>query len=102
MDYLMGLPKTRSKNNTICVIVDRLTKFAHFIAMASTWTLDQLVHAYLNEIIHLHGVPSLLVSGRDTRFQAGFWQKLQEAFATKLNFSTTFHLTMKGQTKHVI
>ena len=65
MDYLMGLPKTKSMTNTICVIVDRLTKFAHFIVMANA-------RVYINEIVHLHGVPSSIVSDRDMRFQAGF------------------------------
>ena len=98
----MGLLKTRSKNNTIQAIVDRLTKSAHFITIESTWTLDQLARAYLNEIVHLHGVPTSIVSDQDTMFQAGFWQKLQEAFGTKLNFSAAFHSDMDGQTEHTI
>ena len=89
MHFVMGLPKARSKNDLIWVIVDRLSKTIYLIAIvdrlsksiyliaiASAWTLDQLTHAYLNEIIHLHGVLSSMVSNRGTRFQAGFWQKL--------------------------
>jgi len=72
MDFVVGLPPTQKKNNAIWVIVDRLMKMAHFIAMRNTWTLDQLARAYLEEIIRLHGVPSSIVSDRDTRFQSGF------------------------------
>lgn len=55
MDFVMGLPKTRSKNNTIRAMLDRLSKFAHFIAMVSTWTLDQLTRAYLSGIVRMIG-----------------------------------------------
>ena len=91
MDFVIGLPPTQKKNTTIWVIMDRLTKTAHFIAMRNTWTLEQLARAYLEEIVRLYGVPSSIMSDRDTRFQSGFWQKLQEAFGTLLRFSTTFH-----------
>ena len=91
MDFVMGLPKTRSKNSGIWVIVDTLTKSMRFIIMEYTWTLDQLACAYLNEIVHLHWVPSSIVSDQDTRFQVGFWYKLQESFRTKLIVGTTFH-----------
>jgi len=68
--FVMGLLKTRAKNNAIWVIVDRLIKSIHFIAMANTWTLYQLTLAYLNEIVRFHVVPSSIISDRDTRFQA--------------------------------
>jgi len=58
------------------VIVDRLTKSPRFIAMANTWTLDQLTGVYVNEIVPLHGGPRSIVSDRDTGFQVGFGQKL--------------------------
>ena len=68
MDFMLGLPLTWRKNNAIWVIVDRLTKTAHFIVMGNTWTMDELARAYLEEIVRLHGVPSSIVSDRDTRF----------------------------------
>ena len=88
IDFVVGLPLTQRKNNAIWVIVDRLTKTAHFIAMRNTWTLDQLARAYLEEIVRLHGVPSSILSDRDTRFQSTFWQKLQEVFRMLLLRST--------------
>jgi len=68
MNFVVGLPPTMRKNNGIWVIVDRLTKIAHFIAMRNTCTLDQLARTYLEEIVRLHGMPSCIVSDRDTRF----------------------------------
>ena len=102
MNFVIGLSLTQWKNNVILVIVDRLTKSAHFLAMRNTWILDQLARAYLEEIVRLHGVPSSIVSDWDTRFQSGFWQKLQEAFRTLLRFRTAFHPATDGQTEHTI
>jgi len=102
MDFVIGLSLTQQKHNSIWVIVDRLTKSAHFIAMKNTWTLDQLARAYVEEIVRLHGVPSSIVSDRDTWFQFGFWQKLQEVFGTLLRFSTAFHPATDGQTECTI
>ena len=86
----------------IWVIVDRLTKSAHFVAMRNIWTSDQLARAYLEQIVWLYGVPSSIVSDRDTRFQSGFWQKLQEAFRTLLHFSIAFHPATDGQMERTI
>ena len=102
MDFVTGLPPTQKGNNTIWVIVDRLTKVAHFIAMKNTWTMEQMANAYVKEIVRLHGVPKSIVSDRDTRFQAHFWKKLQEAFGTQLKFSTAFHPATDGQTERTI
>ena len=66
MDFVMWLPLAQRKHNVIWVIIDRLTKSTHFIALRNTWTLDQLARAYLEEIVWLHGVPSSIVSDRDT------------------------------------
>jgi len=102
MDFVVSLPLTQWKNNVIWVIVDRLTKIAHFIAMRNTWTLDQLARAYPEEIVRLHEVPSSIVSDRDTRFHSGLWHKLQDEFGTLLGFSTAFHPATGGQTEHTI
>jgi len=102
MDFVVGLPLTRQKNNAIWVIVDRLTNTAHFIAMRNTWTLDQLARAYLEEIVRLHKVPSSIVSDQGSRLQSGFWQKLQGVFGTLLHFSIAFYLATDGQTERTI
>lgn len=102
MDFVTGLPPTLKGSNTVWVIVDRLTKVARFIAMKNTWTMEQMANAYVKEIVRLHGVPKSIVSDRDTRFQAHFWKRLQEAFGTHLNFSTAFHPATDGQTERTI
>ncbi|XP_077249415.1 uncharacterized protein LOC143888918 [Tasmannia lanceolata] len=101
MDFIMGLPKTKSGCDSIWVIVDRLTKSAHFISMKNTWTLNKLAEVYVAQINRLHGVPASIVSDRDTRFTSGFWRGLQEALGSKLNFSTAYHPQTDDQTERV-
>ena len=72
MNFVLGLPLTQRKNNTIWIIVDKLTKIAHFIAIGNISTVDLLAGAYLEEIVQPHKIPSSIVSDRDTRFQSGF------------------------------
>ena len=67
MDFVLGLPRTRSGNDTLWVIVDRLTKSARFIPMNNQWSMDQLARAYLKNVVRYHGVPRSIVSDRDTR-----------------------------------
>ena len=85
MDFIMGLPLSLSRKNAIWTIVDRLTKSAHFLPIHDTWGIERLAQLYVKEIVRLHGIPKDIVSDRDWRFQARFWQALQKAFETKLN-----------------
>ena len=96
MDFVMGLPKTRRKNDTVWAIVDWLTKLAHFLPMLVNLPLSQLAELYVSEIVRLHGVPMTIVSDRDTQFTSRFWRALQEAFGTVLNYSTAFHPQIDG------
>ena len=91
MDFVTGLPKARRKNDAVWVIVDRLTKSARFLPMRVNLPLPQLAELYVFEIVHLHGIPILIMSDRDTQFTSRFWRALQEAFGTVLNYSTAFH-----------
>ncbi|KAA3470061.1 DNA/RNA polymerases superfamily protein [Gossypium australe] len=84
------------------VIVDKLTKSAHFIPVRTNYSLDKLAELYISEIVRLHGVPLSIVSDKDPRFTSRFWKKLQETLGTKLHFSTTFHPQMDGQSERVI
>ena len=101
MDFVMGLPLTASRKNAIWVIVNRLTKTAHLVAIHDSWEIDKLVNIYLKEVVKLHGVPRDIISDREPRFQARFWKALQEAFGTKLQFSSSYHLETDGQTERV-
>ena len=91
MDFVSGLPLTQKKHDSVWVIIDRLTKSAHFIPVTIDYSMDQLAEIYVDEIVRLHRVPLSIVSDRDLRFTSRFWKELQSALGTRLNFSTTFH-----------
>ncbi|KAM0017120.1 putative nucleotidyltransferase, Ribonuclease H [Helianthus debilis subsp. tardiflorus] len=102
MDFVTKLPKTRKGNDTIWVIIDRLTKSAHFLPMKETFSMDQLAKLYVNEIVSLHGIPLSIVSDRDSRFTSHFWSSFQKAMGTKLNLSTAYHPQTDGQSERTI
>ncbi|TYG95161.1 hypothetical protein ES288_A11G246300v1 [Gossypium darwinii] len=102
MDFVSGLPLSPSKKNEIWVVVDRLTKSAHFIPVHTDYSLDKLAELYISQIVKLHRVPISIVSNRDPRFTSRFWKKLQDALGTKLHFSTTFYPQTDGQSKWII
>ena len=76
MDFVFSLPRTREGHDGIWVIVDRLTKSAHFLPVGKKYKLDNLAELYVNEIVRLHGVPESIVSDRDPRFASRFWRAL--------------------------
>ena len=88
MDFVTALPKTRSGNYTIWVIVDRLTKSAVFIPIKETWKKKQLAKTYIKHVVRLHGVPKDIISDRDSRFLSKFWKKVQLNLGTTLKMST--------------
>nr|GEU94309.1 hypothetical protein [Tanacetum cinerariifolium] len=88
MDFVTKLPRTSSGHDTICVIVDRLTKSAHFLPMREDYKMDRLARLYLNEIFARHGVSISIISNRDSRFMSRFWQSMQEALGALLDTST--------------
>ena len=102
MDLVSTLPKTSSRHDMIWVIVDRLTKSAHFIPLRTGCSMEKLAHTYIQEIVRLHGVPLTLVSDRDSRFTGRFWKSLQEALGTQLRFSTAFHPQTDEQSERTI
>lgn len=101
MDFVVGLPKSGTGHDAIWVIVDRLTKSAHFIPYCMTYTTERLCQIYLQEVVRLHGVPVSIVSDRDPRFTSKFWSSFQKAFGTSLNLSTAYHPETDGQTERV-
>ncbi|GJR48588.1 putative reverse transcriptase domain-containing protein [Tanacetum coccineum] len=82
MDFVTKLPKTSTGQDTIWVIVDRLTKFAHFLPMRENKSMEKLTRQYLKEVVTSHGVPVSIISDRDGRFTSQLWQSLQKALAT--------------------
>ncbi|GJW15711.1 putative reverse transcriptase domain-containing protein [Tanacetum coccineum] len=93
---------TSSGHDTIWVIVDLLTKSAHFLPMREDYKMDRLARLYLNEIVARHGVPISIISDRDSRFTSRFWQTMQEALGNRLDMSTTYHPQTDGQSERTI
>lgn len=101
MDFITGLPKTQKGHDAIWVVVDRLTKSAHVLPFKSKTTLEQMAQLYMEKVVSLHGIPTSIISNRDSRFTSGFWKGLQKAMGTSLDFSTAFHPQIDGQTERV-
>jgi hypothetical protein len=96
MDFIAGLPRTPTGYDSIWVIVDRLTKVAHFIPVRTNYTGAKLAELYLAWIVCLHGVPKKIMSDRGSQFTSWFWQKLHECLDTQLNFSSAYHPQTDG------
>ncbi|GKC81017.1 putative reverse transcriptase domain-containing protein [Tanacetum coccineum] len=102
MDFVSGLPRTPSGYDSIWVIVDRLTKSAHFLPMKKTDSIEKLAQLYLKEIVCRHGVPVSVISDRDSLFTSRFWVSLQKALGTQLDLSTAYHPETDGQSERTI
>ncbi|GJS87383.1 reverse transcriptase domain-containing protein [Tanacetum coccineum] len=102
MDFVTKLPKTASGQDMIWVIVDRLTKSAHFLPAKENNSIEKLTRQYLKEVVSRHEVPISIISDYDGRFVSQFWQSLQEAFGTQLDMSTAYHPETDGQSKRTI
>ncbi|GJX53023.1 putative reverse transcriptase domain-containing protein [Tanacetum coccineum] len=102
MDFITKLPKTSNGHDTIWVIVDRLTKSAHFIPTRETDSMETLTRLYIKEIVSWHGVPISIISDRDNHFTSRFWQSLQSALGTQLDMSTAYHPETDGQSERTI
>ncbi|GJW76365.1 putative reverse transcriptase domain-containing protein [Tanacetum coccineum] len=102
MDFFTKLPKTSTRHDAICVIVDRLTKSAHFIPIQATDSMETLTRLYIKEIVSQHGVPISIISDRDSHFTSRFWQSLQNALGTQLDMSTAYHPETDGQSERTI
>ena len=102
MDFVTGLPRTVEGYDTIWVIVDRLTKTAHFIPTKITYSLEKLAELYISNVVRLHGVPKSIISDRDSRFTAQFWKCLHRALGTYLKYSTAYHPQTDGQSERTI
>ena len=102
MDFVTGLPKTKSKDDAIWVIVDTLTKVAHFIAFRYGLTGEQMAMLYMVHQHRLHGIPTTIIFDRDPRFTARFWKSFHAALGTEVVFNTTHHPQTDGQSERTI
>jgi hypothetical protein len=91
MDFIIRLPRTQATYDSIWVIMDRLSKVAHFIPVKMRYSGATLIELYMSQIVCLHGVPKKIVSDRGFQFTSKFWEKLHKSMDTKLNFSSAQH-----------
>ncbi|KAI3726575.1 hypothetical protein L1987_66373 [Smallanthus sonchifolius] len=102
MDFITKLPRTSSGHDSIWVIVDRLTKSAHFLPICEDYKMEKLAKLYMNEVITRHGVPVSIISDRDSRFTSRFWKSLQKSLGTRVDLSTAYHPQTDGQSERTI
>lgn len=100
MDFIEGLPLSENAN-TILVVVDRLTKYAHFLPLKHPYTAASVSKVFIDQIVRLHGVPLTIISDRDKIFTSHFWRELLKALGTQLHYSTAYHPQTDGQSERV-
>ena len=102
MDFVVGLPRTRRQFDSIWVVVDRMTKSAHFLPVKTTFNAEEYARLYIQELVRLHGVPRSIISDRGTQFTSHFWKSFQRGLGTTVKLSTAFHPQTDGQAERTI
>nr|GEV12249.1 reverse transcriptase domain-containing protein [Tanacetum cinerariifolium] len=102
IDFVTKLTKTTTGQDTIWVIIDHLTKSAHFLPMREDDTLEKLARQYLKEVVSRHGVPVLIISDHDGRITSHFWKSHNKALGTRLDISTAYHPKTDGKSERTI
>ena len=100
MDFIEGLPKSQGFS-VILVVVDRLTKFAHFLPVKHPYTAATIAQLFMDNVVKLHGLPSTIVTDRDTVFLSHFWKELFKLYKINLQLGTAYHPQTDRQTERV-
>jgi hypothetical protein len=101
IDFITSLPKTSRGFDSIWVIVDQLTKSAHFVPVKTNYRASRYAEIYVVQIMSLHGIPKTIVTDRGTQFVSQFWKQFQKSLGTKLLYSIAYHPQTGGQTERV-
>jgi hypothetical protein len=101
MDFITGLPTSARQNDAIMVVVDKLSKSAHFIPIKSTFKEIDIANLFMKDMFRLHGMPKKIMSDRDMKFPSNFWKSLMAGIETKLLFITAYHPQIDEQTERV-
>lgn len=101
MDFVEGLPRTQNVFDSILVVVDCFSKIVHFLPCKHTTDVIHVAQLFFRDVYRLHGLPTSIVSDRDTRFLSYFWRNLWDMTNTLLNFSSAYHLQIDSQTEVV-
>jgi hypothetical protein len=101
MDFIVGLPKTAKGFHSIWVIIDRITKIAHFLPVKTSYPVITYAQIYIARILSLHEVPKTIVSNRGPQFVSKFWEELHKSLGTKLLHSSAYHTQTSGQIERV-
>ena len=96
MNFVEGVPKSNNKD-VILVIVDRFTKYAHFLTLSHPFTVKDVINIFLENIFKLHGIPTVIESDRDMIFTSNLWQALFKSLGVNLHFSTAYHPETDGK-----
>nr|AAT39297.2 Gag-pol protein, putative [Solanum demissum] len=102
MDFITGLPKSHRQHDSIWVIVDQMTKSAHFLPVRTTNIAEDYAKLYVQEIVRLHGIPISIISDRGAQFTAQFWKSFKKGLGSKVNLSTAFYPQTDGQAERTI
>ncbi|CAI7781811.1 unnamed protein product [Closterium sp. NIES-54] len=97
MDFVTGLSSNPGDNDAVMVVVDRLTKMAHFAACKKSISAEETARLFIAAVVRLHGIPAAIISDCDTKFTSNFWKNLWEQFRTRLQFSSSYHPETDGQ-----
>jgi transposase InsO family protein len=101
MDFIVGLQLTSHRYNSIWVIVDHLTKSAHFRPISTRYWVRQYAELYISPIIYYHGIPKTIISDQGSIFVASFWEQLHDCLGTHVIRSSTYHPQTNGRTERV-